>query len=422
MTKHQLFLVARQTYTNRLKTFGFWSIVLAPILILLVIGGIVFVMDATKSTEKPTVAVVNNASLTTYLKQNKAVGARYKNMPSAAKAKQAMKRDKIDGYLTSANGQYHLTMSTDADSLSEDTLQSTINQYYMINQATKLHLNADQLQTLMEPPAFDSTVYNKNGKSSAGGATSNTANSMLAGGLGIFIFIFLTAYVGMIAQEIANEKSSRIMEILLAVTSPGVQFFGKLLGVAGLAITHGLVYVLAGGIFAIFMPKNQYIDMVREMLAGVDINFAIMTGLLAIVGIFLYMILTAIISAMINDLSQVQQAVSPITYVAMIGYILSFVLEGQPHNLLINVLSYVPFISQTLMPARLGLQYANMTDALIALLLEVVVLIFLARYGLRVYKKNVLTYTDGNITKAALLSLKGLFSKKTIEEIGRAHV
>ncbi|XZO07649.1 ABC transporter permease [Weissella paramesenteroides] len=220
----------------------------------------------------------------------------------------------------------------------------------------------------------------------------------------------------MIAQEIANEKSSRIMEILLAVTSPGVQFFGKLLGVAGLAITHGLVYVLAGGIFAIFMPKNQYINMVRGMLAGVDINFAIMTGLLAIVGIFLYMILTAIISAMINDLSQVQQAVSPITYVAMIGYILSFVLEGQPHNLLINVLSYVPFISQTLMPARLGLQYANMTDALIALLLEVVVLIFLARYGLRVYKKNVLTYTDGNITKAALLSLKGLFSKKTIED------
>ncbi|MGK4063919.1 hypothetical protein AB0Y39_07615 [Weissella paramesenteroides] len=91
MTKHQLFLVAQQTYTNRLKTFGFWSIVLAPILILLVIGGIVFVMDATKSTEKPTVAVVNNASLTTYLKQNKAVGARYKNMPSATKAKQALK-------------------------------------------------------------------------------------------------------------------------------------------------------------------------------------------------------------------------------------------------------------------------------------------------------------------------------------------
>ena len=88
--------------------------------------------------------------------------------------------------------------------------------------------------------------------------SSNAANSILAGGLGIFIFIFLTAYVGMIAQEIANEKSSRIMEILLAVTSAGVQFFGKLLGVAALAITHGIVYVVAG---VVAMPLYLIINM-----------------------------------------------------------------------------------------------------------------------------------------------------------------
>lgn len=416
MTRHQLFLVARQTYMNRMKTFGFWSVVLAPLLILLVIFGIAFAIDATKSDEKPTVAIVNNTSLTTYLEKNKSVGARYTNVTSSAKAKQALRNDKIDGYLTSQHERYHLTMAKDAESLSEDTLQTTINQYYMVNQAAKLHLDTKQLQDLIQPPSFNSTVYSNNGKTSAGGVSSNAANSMLAGGLGIFIFIFLTAYVGMIAQEIANEKSSRIMEILLAVTSAGVQFFGKLLGVAALAITHGIVYVVAGVIGYAFVPDNKYVDMAKELLTGVDVGFAVMTGLLAIVGIFLYMILTAIISAMINDLSQVQQAVSPITYMAMIGYILTFILEGQPHNMLINTLSYVPFVSQTLMPARLGLQYANMTDAFVALVLEVIVLIFLARYGLRVYKKNVLTYSDGNITKAALLSLKGLFSKKTIDD------
>ena len=63
------------------------------------------------------------------------------------------------------------------------------------------------------------------------------------------------------------------------------------------------------------------------------------------------------------------------------------------------------------MPARLGLQYATMGDATIALVLELIVLIFLSRFGLRVYKRNVLTYSDGNITKAALSSLKGLFVK-----------
>ncbi|MBD9095272.1 MAG: ABC transporter permease, partial [Weissella confusa] len=57
------------------------------------------------------------------------------------------------------------------------------------------------------------------------------------------------------------------------------------------------------------------------------------------------------------------------------------------------------------------LQYATMGDAAIALVLEVIVLVFISMFGLRVYKRNVLTYNDGNITKAALASLKGLFVK-----------
>lgn len=413
MSKRQLYLVAHQTYLNRFKTFGFWSVVLAPLLIVLAIVGITLIMDATQSHKQPTVAVVANQPLNRYLKQNKTVAATFKNVDSLATAKQALKQDRIDGYLTSTPTSYALKMSVDAENLSETTLQTTIDQYHMLSQADKLHLTPNQLNSLVSKPDFQTSIYSKSGKSSQGGQATDQANQMLSAALGIFIFIFLTAYVGMISQEIANEKSSRIMEILLAVTSPGIQFFGKLLGIAGLAITHGLIYLVVVGVTAIFFGDNQFVKLIKGLLTGVDTKFAIMTGLLALVGIFLYMILTAIVSAMVNDLSQVQQAVSPITYIAMIGYILTFVLNGQPNNAFINALSYVPFISQTLMPARLGLQYANMSDAFIALALEIIVLIFLARYGLRVYKRNVLTYNDGNITKAALLSLKGLFSKKS---------
>lgn len=413
MSKRQLYLVAHQTYLNRFKTFGFWSVVLAPLLIVLAIVGITLIMDATQSHKQPTVAVVANQPLNRYLKQNKAVAATFKNVDSLATAKQDLKQDRIDGYLTSTPTSYALKMSVDAENLSETTLQTTIDQYHMLSQADKLHLTPNQLNSLVSKPDFQTSIYSKSGKSSQGGQATDQANQMLSAALGIFIFIFLTAYVGMISQEIANEKSSRIMEILLAVTSPGIQFFGKLLGIAGLAITHGLIYLVVVGVTAIFFGDNQFVKLIKGLLTGVDAKFAIMTGLLALVGIFLYMILTAIVSAMVNDLSQVQQAVSPITYIAMIGYILTFVLNGQPNNAFINALSYVPFISQTLMPARLGLQYANMSDAFIALALEIIVLIFLARYGLRVYKRNVLTYNDGNITKAALLSLKGLFSKKS---------
>lgn len=410
MTAKQLMLVARQTYKTRIKSVGFWSLVLAPMLILLLIAGISFIITATQSHKAPVVGVVNEPALATYLKKDDAFDIKVKNVSDEKQAKRELTKGKLDAYLATANQKYELVNSADGQSVSETKMKASLNTYTMLAKASAMKLSPTELQTLMTPPTLTTKVQSDKGET-RGGAAADTANYALASALGILIFVFLTSYVSMIAQEIANEKSSRIMEILLSATSPAVQFFGKLTGIALLAITHAALYVVAGLVVNVFAPHYKYLKMVKSLLAGVDMGFAIMSLLLALVAIFMYMVLTAILAAMVNDQSQVQQAVAPMTYVAMIGYVLTFTLSGQPHNTFLNVLSFVPFISQTLMPARLGLQYATMGDAAIALVLELIVLIFLSRFGLRVYKRNVLTYSDGNITKAALSSLKGLFVK-----------
>lgn len=408
----QLWLVIRQTYKTRLKSPGYWLLVLAPVLILAVIAAMGFIITATQSHKTPVVGVVNQPAVTTYLQKDKTADVKVKAVATAAAAAADLRKGKLDGYLQVKNQQFELISSANGESISETKLQTALNNYTVAVKAAAFNLNAQQLQALMTPPKLTTKVQSTKGQS-AGGDAANTANYLLASGIGILIFVFLTAYVGMIAQEIANEKSSRIMEILLAATSPAVQFFGKLIGIAGLAVTHALVYIVAVLVVNILAPQYEYLKTLKSLLAGVDISFAVMTVLIALVAIFMYMILTAIIAAMVNDQSQVQQAVSPMTYLSMIGYVLTFTLNGQPHNMFLNILSYVPFVSQTLMPARLGLQYATMGQAAIALGLEIIVLIFLCRFGLRVYSRNVLTYNDGNITKAALLSLKGLFVKHT---------
>ncbi len=411
MTSRQLFLVARQTYLTRIKSFGYWALVLAPVLIVGVIAGITFIITATQSHKTPVVGVVNQPALTTYLKKTDGFDAKVKSVATEKQAKADLRKGKLDAYLKeTGETKFQLVASADGESVSETKLKANLTSFSMLNTAAEINLSGEDLQKFMTPPVFKTTTQSDKGQS-AGGAVANSANTALASAIGILIFVFLTSYISMIAQEIANEKSSRIMEILLAATSPAVQFFGKLSGIAGLALTHGLLYVIAGLLVNVFAPHYKYLKMIKELLAGVDAGFAIMTLLIALVAIFMYMVLTAIVAAMVNDLSQVQQAVAPITYLAMIGYVLTFTLSGQPNNTFLNILSYVPFISQTLMPARLGLQYATMGDAAIALVLEVIVLVFISMFGLRVYKRNVLTYNDGNITKAALASLKGLFVK-----------
>ena len=399
MTSRQLFLVARQTYLTRIKSFGYWALVLAPVLIVGVIAGITFIITATQSHKTPVVGVVNQPALTTYLKKTDGFDAKVKSVATEKQAKADLRKGKLDAYLKeTGETKFQLVASADGESVSETKLKANLTSFSMLNTAAEINLSGEDLQKLMTPPVLKTTTQSDKGQS-AGGAVANSANTALA------------SAISMIAQEIANEKSSRIMEILLAATSPAVQFFGKLSGIAGLALTHGLLYVIAGLLVNVFAPHYKHLKMIKELLAGVDAGFAIMTLLIALVAIFMYMVLTAIVAAMVNDLSQVQQAVAPITYLAMIGYVLTFTLSGQPNNTFLNILSYVPFISQTLMPARLGLQYATMGDAAIALVLEVIVLVFISMFGLRVYKRNVLTYNDGNITKAALASLKGLFVK-----------
>lgn len=413
MFMKQLWLVMRQTFMTRVKTGGYWMLVLSPILIVGIIAGITFFMQATQNKDTPTVAVVNQPQLTQALRQDTQLDAELTDVSSKTVAEQDLAAKKIDGVLTESNGKYTYAYTSDSHEMNQDALQAGINQYAMLNKAQKLELSSQDLTELMRSPELKMVVQSDKGNADGGAAA--TANYALAVALGIFIFVFLNAYVSMIAQEIANEKSSRIMEILLATTSPAVQFFGKIGGISLLALLHGVIYIAAGGIFALVAPNNEMLVQAKSVLVGVDWSFGLMTLAIVFVAIVLYMVLTAMIAAMVNDLSQVQQAVSPITYLSMISYMLTFMLNGNAHNVVLQVLSYLPFFSQTLMPARLGLQYATMTDAWMALILEIGALIVLSYYGLRIYKRNVLTYQEGNLLKPMWRSITKMLKISTID-------
>jgi ABC-2 type transport system permease protein len=407
MFRKQLWLVAKQTFKTRVRSVGFWGVVLSPILLLGVVFGISALMAWSQSNQSATVGIVNDKQVTTYLKASKSVDYSFKNIDSVSQANKQLDKGALDGYIEETDGGYKLTTTLDSQPIATDALQPVLSSYLLAVRGGQMNLSADQLRELLAPAKISNVV--KSDKGSQDGSGKSTANYALSIGLGVVIFVFLTLYVGIISNEIANEKTSRIMEILLAATSPAIQFFGKILGVGLLAVLHATLYLVTILVLVLVLPNNEMVQSVTKSLTGIDVSFAIVTVLLVLVGIVLYMILTAIVAAMVNDQSQVQQAVAPVTYIGLIGYFMSFMASGQPKNVFFEIMSYVPFVSQTLMPARLGLEFATTWQAVIALLIEIVAAILLGRFGLRVYKHNVLEYTTGNVTKAALLSLKGLF-------------
>ena len=210
----------------------------------------------------------------------------------------------------------------------------------------------------------------------------------------------------MMAQEVANEKSSRIMEILLAATSAKIQYYGKIIGVSLLVVTHLLIYVVLAGVASIVLKDNKVVENGLKLFSGVDIGFLIITVLMVMLGVISYLVLTAIIASIVNDQSQVQQVVQPIIYLSMIGYVASFMSASMPSNIVLKVLAMVPFISPSLMPSRLAIEYASTTEAIIALVLQLVALVLVAKFGEKIYARNVLSYSDEKVFKQFIHNLK----------------
>lgn len=401
----QLLLVMRHTFLTRVKSFGYWALVLGPIIIIgLFIGG-TWAADKFSGNSVPRVSIVSNIKMYKAIETSQHNDMKFTYSKDIKQAKNELTKKKIDAYIISDAKGYSVVNRKDGDTVPKNKLESLISNYQIIENAHHIGISEINLEKVLSSPTFSyKTVGIKDEKSTL-------ANSVISGILSIIVFVFLTSYVGIIANEIANEKSSRIMEILLATSSPNIQFFGKLLGVSLLAFTHALLYVSLGLIASLFKLNIKIFDINLLKLSNINIYFVIESVLVVLVGIMIYMTLTAIVAAMINDMSQVQQAVAPISYISFIGYILAFMVNSYPDGTLMKVLSYTPLISQSLMPARMSIGYANYMNGFVALIIELFALIILSILGSKIYKQNVLSYGESHILKGTIINVKKLFQK-----------
>ena len=144
MTSRQLFLVARQTYLTRIKSFGYWALVLAPVLIVGVIAGITFIITATQSHKTPVVGVVNQPALTTYLKKTDGFDAKVKSVATEKQAKADLRKGKLDAYLKeTGETKFQLVASADGESVSETKLKANLTSFSMLNTAAEINLSVD---------------------------------------------------------------------------------------------------------------------------------------------------------------------------------------------------------------------------------------------------------------------------------------
>ncbi|MFT9470462.1 ABC transporter permease [Leuconostoc pseudomesenteroides] len=394
----QLNIVIKDTLRANFKSRGYWILVLSPLIFVAVIGGVAFGVTQLQGNTTPTVAVIGQASeRATFVQSAKNLDMKISKITNDKQADKALRSEKLDGVLTLKSDSATLTTQPKSEQVPKDDIATILNQLSQAKKATQYGLTAAQTADFMKPVNFKTVVQQAN--QSESGANTEGANYAIAVAIGVITMFVVMWYTSMIANAIANEKSSRIMEILLAATSARIQYFGKLIGVFILALTHMLIYLIAGFATVIFLKDNVFVKMITSNLNGVTTGFMLYALAFILIAVALYLVLTAMIASLINDNAQVQQAVQPISFLAMIGYMFSYFMTFMPNNIAIRALSYVPFVSQSMMPVRLVTHVEGWPTALISLGISFIALILLAWFGQGIYAKNVLSYSDEPIMK-----------------------
>jgi len=164
---------------------------------------------------------------------------------------------------------------------------------------------------------------------------------------GLLMYVAITIYGGAVATGVAQEKTSRTAEVLLAAVRPQQLLVGKVVGIGLVGLGQLAVAVVAG------LLTNAVVHSAKIPPSV----WALMPAFLAffVAGFALYAFALAATGALVARQEEVQSATFPLVLPLLIGYLITYAAVGSPNATWLRVLSWLPPLTPTLMPARIAL-------------------------------------------------------------------
>lgn len=366
--------------------------VISPFLFLGISGGIGYLQGSSMAKNDKVAVVTTVPSVAEGLKNVNGVNFDYKD---EASAKEAIKDEKLKGYLTIdqedsvLKAVYHGETSLENGIKFEVT--GTLNELQnQLNRSTA-SLSQEQEKRLAQTVQFtekiDEAKENK-----------KFVQTIAAGALGFFLYMILITYAGVTAQEVASEKGTKIMEVVFSSIRASHYFYARMMALFLVILTHIGIYVV-GGLAAILFFKDLPFLAQSGILDHLGDAFSLNTLLFILVSLFMYVVLAAFLGSMVSRPEDAGKALSPLMILIMGGFFGVTALGAAGDNLILKIGSYIPFISTFFMPFRAINGYAGGAEAWISLAITVIFAVVATGFIGRMYASLVLQTDDLGIWK-----------------------
>lgn len=426
---NKILLIIQREYLSRVKKKSFIIMtLLTPILIAAFYGLIIyFSIEGVKGTHSKVAVVSENTALTEKLTSNKNISYNYVDQPLAA-LKASFKKTDYDYILYIPAFELNKPqgiqlLGTKQAGLSLNGKISRDVENILRNQKLKASgISQTALDGLKTTVNIDTKKISETGKEQDSSAGASTIIGTVAG---ILMFMFIMLYGIQVMRGVIEEKTSRIIEIMISSVKPFQLMMGKIIGIALVGLTQFILWiVLTASISTLavttLVGKDQLkqsstmsmkaadgtavssaaVDTVdspvlsmQKSLAGLDLTKIILVFIFFFIGGYLfYSALYAAIGSAVDSETETQQFMMPMMMPLFVGYALSLsVVANDPYGPIAFWLSIIPFTSPIAMVVRLPY---GVPDWQLALSMLILIVGFIGTVWLasKIYRVGILMY------------------------------
>jgi len=306
------------------------------------------------------------------------------------------------GIERAAGGQLRFTLFTDdmATGRTAQMVRQAATQVAGNDRLDQLGIDAVDLAALNAPVDFDVAWPDPAKTEPIKDTVATVSQDMLAFGMTILIFMIIIMYGNWIAMSVVEEKSSRVMEVVLNAATPFQLLTGKVFGVGAVAFTQHAAIVVAGGLTLLLQgPVASAIlgeaGTATALPEGLTMELLLLFVVYGVLGFLGYAVLYAAAASLVSRTEDVNMVVMPMTLVSTGGYLIGIyaamgLLDIRAGWIL--VLSQVPLLSPFMMLGRISTGVAAPWEIVLSVALLVVFIGGALWLAARVYAAGVLLY------------------------------
>lgn len=367
--RRAIFLTARRELRERARSKAF--LVSTVLQVVIVIAVVVVASLTSGGTDTFTVGVVGDqarAVTDAASAQQKAFGAelKLKTLDDVAAARSAVEKDELDaavagGRLLTGSGPSE-TLTTLVQQASRDIAGTDV--------LRAKGLDDRAIRSALEPKPLE---VEKLGDESSGG---------LAFVASLLLYIAIISYGIVVATGVVEEKSTRVVEVILSTIRPIHLLAGKVLGIGPVGLGQLLVIVGAGLLAAI--PTGA-LD-----LPASTASTTVLIGVYFVLGYLVYACMYAIAGAMVSRQEDVSSSSAPLTIVLVAAYLVGISASDSPDSTLSVVASFIPPLAPMIVPARAAQDSLPASQLAISIALMLIAALALLWLAARIYDRSVL--------------------------------